>query len=352
MLSQFATNIDIGPTLLAAAGVAVPTSMQGRSLLPYMNHSGDTGRETLYIENNYDGFAPATNNWQSVQDSRYKYIRYNDYQGVDELYDLQTDPSEIYNVIGAPGSAGTLKRLKRELQLSHGAALSPGETRKVYAIPTTFNDFTLDENNAAINNTGATSTNRVGALTNRGGGRNVLFMVDLPVLGENEHVSEAAFQFLLTNNTGNLNATIGADLWALGIFGDDAQSRALGLFVESETDTDASHIKIADDLLTASTASDQIIRTDDIASDKLVQILAAFYDANPNYDGGQYLYLRLNPDQNLGLTNAGWDLAPVENISHSGDPLFLITAVPEPVTAAYFAFGGLALLARRRRCLA
>ncbi|HEX6960269.1 MAG TPA: sulfatase-like hydrolase/transferase, partial [Lacipirellula sp.] len=164
---QLVTQIDLAPTLLAAAGVEVPASMQGESLLPYLEGSPVAGREVLYLEQNYDGHAPHTNSWQTVVDNRYKYVRYNDYENVDELYDLQADPYEITNVINAPEHAAALKRLRREVQLGHGAALSPGETRPVYAVPTTFNDFTRAEDGAALNNGGQQSTNRVGALATR-----------------------------------------------------------------------------------------------------------------------------------------------------------------------------------------
>src|SRR4029079_1590064 len=133
--------------------------------------------------NNYDGFSTQTNNWQLVMNDRYKYIRYNDYQGVDELYEMHVNPYEINNVIANPAHAAALKGLRRELQLQHGTALTPGEHRDVFAVPTSFNDFTLAENGFMINNTGTGSTNRVGALGNsRGGGRNVFFMFELPVL--------------------------------------------------------------------------------------------------------------------------------------------------------------------------
>lgn len=326
--NQLVTQIDLAATILDAAGVEMPSSMQGTSVLPYLDGSGAAGREVLYLENNYDGHSTVTNSWQAAVDGRYKYVRYNDYRGWDELYDMQADPYEIYNVIDNPAHAAELKRLRREVQLGHGAALTPGETRPVYAVPTSFNDFTLAENGTLLNNTGSTSTNRVGALASQGGGRNVFFMIELPVLGEGETVGEAQFSFLVTNNTGNIAANAGGDLWAVGIFSDDAQNRTAGKFLEAENDPNANHIKIQDDLLTAATVGDTIVRTDASASQTLTTLLNNFYDAQPGYEGGSHLFLRLNPDMNLGAVSVGWDLAPVENISHAGDPLLVITATP------------------------
>ena len=68
-----------------------------------------------------------------------------------------------------------------------------------------------------------------------------------------------------------------------------------------------------------------IIKTDATASQALAALLNAYYTAHPEYAGGAHLFLRLNSDLDLGLTNVGWDLAPVENIAHSADPLLVIT---------------------------
>ena len=48
--------IDLGPTILEAAGITVPTHLEGRSLLPYCDHTEArqvTPREYVYCEDNY-----------------------------------------------------------------------------------------------------------------------------------------------------------------------------------------------------------------------------------------------------------------------------------------------------------
>ncbi len=42
--------------------------------------------------------------YQSVRTERWKYIRYRELKGMDELYDLRADPYELRNVIGAPAT--------------------------------------------------------------------------------------------------------------------------------------------------------------------------------------------------------------------------------------------------------
>jgi N-acetylglucosamine-6-sulfatase len=42
--------------------------------------------------------------YKAVRNDRYKYIRYNELEEMDELYDLQQDPYELKNIINDSGS--------------------------------------------------------------------------------------------------------------------------------------------------------------------------------------------------------------------------------------------------------
>ncbi|MDP6994425.1 MAG: DUF4976 domain-containing protein, partial [Woeseiaceae bacterium] len=53
--------------------------------------------------------------YKAVRTNRYKYIRYEDLDGVDELYDLANDPYELRNVIGDPRFADVLSDMDAEL---------------------------------------------------------------------------------------------------------------------------------------------------------------------------------------------------------------------------------------------
>ena len=53
--------------------------------------------------------------YQAVRTERWKYIRYIDIEGMDELYDLSTDPYEIRNVIKNPSLDATKAELSSEL---------------------------------------------------------------------------------------------------------------------------------------------------------------------------------------------------------------------------------------------
>ena len=52
--------------------------------------------------------------YKAVRSERWKYIHYLELKGMDELYDLKTDPYEMKNLINQPGSKKALDEIKRE----------------------------------------------------------------------------------------------------------------------------------------------------------------------------------------------------------------------------------------------
>jgi arylsulfatase A-like enzyme len=92
-------NIDFAPTILDAAGVAVPSWMQGKSLQPILSgKQKDMGRPYLYYHY-YEYVKDHTViPHLGVRTDRYKLIYFytvNEW----ELYDLQSDPAELRNLI-------------------------------------------------------------------------------------------------------------------------------------------------------------------------------------------------------------------------------------------------------------
>ena len=84
--------MDLGPTILAAAGIEVPSYLEGRSLLPYVGEKADdfAPREWVFCEDNYQVM---------MRGERYKMVYYiGQEQG--ELYDLEQDPHELWNLWG------------------------------------------------------------------------------------------------------------------------------------------------------------------------------------------------------------------------------------------------------------
>lgn len=104
--NQTVLNIDLAPTLLELAGVAPSPEMDGLSMLPVINNAEVTLRKSFLIEYYSDIVFPRmlTIGYKAVRNDRYKYIRYNELEEMDELYDLQQDPYELKNIINDSGS--------------------------------------------------------------------------------------------------------------------------------------------------------------------------------------------------------------------------------------------------------
>jgi len=102
---------------LELAGVAVPDTMQGRSLVPLLKGARPAWRESFLIEYYSDKVFPRVvqMGYQSVRTRRWKYIHYLELDGMDELYDLQADPFEMKNLINQPRAANALAQMKKEL---------------------------------------------------------------------------------------------------------------------------------------------------------------------------------------------------------------------------------------------
>ena len=108
-----ALNIDVTPTLLDIAGVKPLDKVHGTSLIPALRDPGASVRESFLAEHFVEKVVPNVPDWQAVRTARWKYVHYPTLKNMDELYDLQEDPREIVNVIGAQSSA--LRQMQAEL---------------------------------------------------------------------------------------------------------------------------------------------------------------------------------------------------------------------------------------------
>lgn len=111
---DFVMNLDIAPTMLDAAGIAIPKDVQGKSMLPQLKDSKTAGRKVMfyhYYENGEHSVSPHF----GIRNSRYKLIRF--YKRVNswELFDLQKDPNELNNLYGQKGYEKITAQMKKEL---------------------------------------------------------------------------------------------------------------------------------------------------------------------------------------------------------------------------------------------
>ncbi len=112
-----ALGIDLAPTLLELGGVKAPSAMQGRSLAPWLRGEKPEWRSSFLIEYNSDRTMQRMVNmgYKAVRTEQWKYIRYTDLEGMDELYDLKADPYEVKNRIADPAAQTSLAALRVEL---------------------------------------------------------------------------------------------------------------------------------------------------------------------------------------------------------------------------------------------
>ncbi|HBJ86821.1 MAG TPA: acetylglucosamine-6-sulfatase [Verrucomicrobiales bacterium] len=126
--AQMALTLDIAPTLMELAGAASDSSLHGRSLLPVFKKEAADWRGEFLIEYFTDKVFPRVHQmgYQAIRDTRWKFIRYTSLQGMDELYDIETDPFEMNNRINDPQAAAELQRLKTALdRLVKNTAANP-----------------------------------------------------------------------------------------------------------------------------------------------------------------------------------------------------------------------------------
>ena len=117
-VSGLAVSVDIAPTLLRLAGAESPADVHGRSLIPLLEGPTPSDwRRSVLIEYYSDSVWPRMSSmgYQAVRTARWKYIRYRELAGMDEVYDLKNDPYELRNLYDAPGLRIKQAELQAEL---------------------------------------------------------------------------------------------------------------------------------------------------------------------------------------------------------------------------------------------
>ena len=97
---QMVLNVDLAPTLLEAAGVEVPESMEGRSFLPVLRSPAAPGREAWLYEY-FKDFPYNVPGLHAVRTDTHIYIEFEGRRPA-ELYDLARDPRQKQNLVGTP----------------------------------------------------------------------------------------------------------------------------------------------------------------------------------------------------------------------------------------------------------
>lgn len=108
-------NIDIAPTILALAGVEQAWDMDGTSVLRALQGGPPSAAGEMLYEYYWEYAFPHTPTTFALRGDRYKFIFYHGIWDTNELYDLQSDPKEMFNLIHMPAMQDTVRSMRRRL---------------------------------------------------------------------------------------------------------------------------------------------------------------------------------------------------------------------------------------------
>lgn len=109
---------DILPTFLDAAGVAIPQSIDGASLIPLIN---DNPKWRQYILFEHSSCYAPKSGWVALTDGKTKYIWYYN-SGTEIMFDLTADPHELHNIAATDPAKATKWRGRMATELKERGA--------------------------------------------------------------------------------------------------------------------------------------------------------------------------------------------------------------------------------------
>ena len=136
VIEERVAHVDLFPTIAELAGVALDTDsleLEGRSLVPILSGVGSESVEPAFAQRRPADKVRIRGGWPDelalvAEGDRFKYILHS--EGDDELYDLETDPLELENLIGTglPEERELAEWLARKYQwmVEHPLSEPPG----------------------------------------------------------------------------------------------------------------------------------------------------------------------------------------------------------------------------------
>lgn len=130
-LDHLAGLEDIMPTILDAAGIRIPNTVEGRSMMPLVHGEDISWRDYYHVEHS-SSYHP-TNAHQMLTDGEWKYI-WNPITGDEQLFHLESDPNELEDLASDDGYGSKLAGW-RELLVKHLEGRSEGLSDGEHLIP-------------------------------------------------------------------------------------------------------------------------------------------------------------------------------------------------------------------------
>ncbi len=106
--------MDIAPTIIESAGIAIPENWEARSLAPILNGTAPAIRERVYAELARDHIQTGAEYIVMQRDDEWKLVYY-PAEREGELYDLRSDPGETRNLWNSSETTAVRDRLVQEL---------------------------------------------------------------------------------------------------------------------------------------------------------------------------------------------------------------------------------------------
>ncbi len=123
------SNVDVMPTLLSLMGVPIPKTVEGVDVSKHLNGGG---QESVLIHAICPfGECPEMPEYRGVRTKRHTYVRKLD--GPWMLFDNQTDPDQMNNLVADPKAAKLRERLDKQLKMWLDRTKDPFKPRQYYA---------------------------------------------------------------------------------------------------------------------------------------------------------------------------------------------------------------------------
>lgn len=114
-LDDLILNLDLCPTFLELAGVAVPNGVQGRSLVPLLAGRKTDWRQSFLSEYFTELYYPSVPPQYGLRTQTAKLIKYPGHDDWTEMFDLAVDPYETKNLANNPAHREMRAKLETEL---------------------------------------------------------------------------------------------------------------------------------------------------------------------------------------------------------------------------------------------
>jgi len=112
---HLALNLDVAPTIVAAAGLPVPAGMQGRDRgPPYLRRRAAAWRDEFFFEHPTVTSKTRIPSSQGVVRRDWKYIEWPEFDYI-QLFDMKRDPGELRSLAGEPAHAARQAALRQRL---------------------------------------------------------------------------------------------------------------------------------------------------------------------------------------------------------------------------------------------